>query len=65
MKFEFNNLGIYNVEVQYLKYLHNIDREVYYSPLGYDDKPFLGLIIGAGEFKYFIPFTSGKPKHLK
>ncbi len=66
MKFQFDDLGIYNVDVQYLKYLHdNVDTEVYYSATGYGNKPFLGLVIGAGEYKYFIPFTSGKIKHLK
>lgn len=61
-----NNLGIYNVDVDYLRYLHdNADNEVYYSPLDYNTKPFLGIIVGVGKYTYFIPFSSSKVRHLK
>ena len=61
MKAEFDKLGIYNVDHAYLKYLHDTDNEVFYSEnMAYDRKPFLGIVIGIGDYKYFIPLTSGK-----
>ncbi len=66
MQAEFNKLGIYNIDVSYLKYLHDdIDSEVYYAPSRYETKPFLGIVVGIGSYTYFIPFSSSKPKHLK
>lgn len=66
MKAEFNELGIYNIYVPYLKHLHDdIDSEVYYAPSKYETKPFLGIVVGIGGYTYFIPFSSSKPKHLK
>ncbi len=66
MDIRFEELGIYNIDVPYLKYLHDqIDSEVYYAPEKYDTKPFLGLVVGIGEYTYFIPFSSSKPRHLK
>ncbi|MCD7711755.1 MAG: type III toxin-antitoxin system ToxN/AbiQ family toxin [Firmicutes bacterium] len=60
------DFGIYNIDVEYLKYLHdNADSEVYFSSEKYETKPFLGLVLGVGTYTYFIPFTSSKPKHLK
>ncbi|MCD7847161.1 MAG: type III toxin-antitoxin system ToxN/AbiQ family toxin [Oscillospiraceae bacterium] len=64
MDIEFNDIGIYTVDVPYLKYLHDVDSEVFYSPNRYETKPFLGIIIGIGDFTYFVPFSSSKPKHL-
>lgn len=66
MQAEFDDLGIYNIYVPYLKYLHDdIDSEVYYAPSKYETKPFLGIVVGIGSYTYFIPFSSSKPKHLK
>ncbi len=66
MRVEFNELGIYNIDVPYLKHLHDdIDSEVYYAPSRYETKPFLGIVVGIGDYTYFIPFSSSKPKHLK
>ncbi len=65
MEVKFDKFGIYNINVDYLKYLHdNVDAEVYYSSSKYEKKPFLGLVVGIGSYMYFIPFTSCKPKHL-
>lgn len=66
MDVKFEEFGIYNIDVGYLRYLHdNIDTEVYYASQKYESKPFLGIVVGIGAHKYFIPFTSCKPKHLK
>lgn len=67
---KFESFDIYNIDVSYLKALHDADSEVFYnvymyaSQSGHKRKPFLGLIVGISAHKYFIPFTSSKPKHI-
>ncbi len=60
----FIEFGIYTVDVDYLKYLHDFDKNVYYAP-NYETKPFLGIAIVSGSKKYIIPFTSAKQKHAE
>jgi hypothetical protein len=45
MSVEFKDFGFYNIDMPYLKYLHdNVDTEIYYSEdKAYDRKPFLLL----------------------
>ena len=63
---ELEKFGLYHISIEYLKFLHNNDNEVRYSEQSnYSDKPHLGIIVGLGKYKYFIPLTSAKPKHLK
>lgn len=62
----FDNFGFYNIEIDYLKYLHDIDPEVQFdADKVYDRKPFLGILVVIGEYNYFLPLTSSKPKHSK
>ena len=63
---ELKKLGFYVVHAEYLKFLHERDPEVYYDE-SYRTlkKPFVGIIIGLGEYQYFIPLTSAKEKHKK
>lgn len=67
MRVEFINFGVYNIDVQYLKYLHDdVDAEIYYSrEKAYDRKPFLGILALIEGYTYFIPLTSSKLKHKK
>lgn len=62
----YDRFGIYNVDVDYIEYLHDeVDSEVFFSKdKAYERKPFLGMVIGVGDYKYFIPFSSGKKSHL-
>lgn len=58
--------GFYNIDVDYLEYLHNIDSEVEYSSsyrTATHQKVFLGIITTVGGQKYFVPFTSAKRSH--
>lgn len=58
------NFGFYTIDSDYLEYLSEIDQEVYFnSSYGYSTKPFVGIIVGIKQFKYFIPLTSAKEKH--
>ena len=62
----FDNFGFYNIDIDYLKYLHDIDPEVQFdADKLYDRKPFLGILVVIGEYNYFLPLTSSKPKHSK
>lgn len=66
MDIMFRDFGFYNVDTKYLKYLHDIDSEVYYSPeKAYGRKPFLGLLVSINSYTYLIPLSSGKPKHKR
>lgn len=63
---EFDGLYFYSINPKYLKFLHDIDKEVYYDKSYISNfKPFVGIIIGIREFEYFIPLTSAKEKHKK
>lgn len=57
---------LYTIDANYLKYLYSIDKEVYYNPRYHTHmKPFIGIVTGIENYKYFIPLTSAKPKHRK
>lgn len=67
MKIEYKDFGLYIIDVNYLKHLHDdIDEEVRFDAnKAYDRKPFLGIIVVIDKYTYFIPLTSCKPKHAK
>ena len=66
MNVSFENFGLYNVDVDYLRYLNSIEPEVQFSDdKYYEQKPFLGVVILIDDYSYFIPLTSGKRKHAK
>ena len=66
MNIRFENLGFFNVDEDYLCYLNQIDSEVQDSKdKDYGKKPFLGIIVMIDTYLYFVPLTSGKPKHAK
>jgi protein AbiQ len=58
-------MRFYTVDNNYVKQLHTIDSEVFYEPVNYDTKPYIGIIIQNGNYPYFIPLSSAKPKHIK
>ena len=58
--------GFYNINIDYLEFLHNIDNEVEYSSkykTSSQEKLFLGIITDDNNQKYFIPLTSAKSRH--
>lgn len=66
MDVRFGTFGLYNIDTDYLKYLHSVDSEVQFTPeKNYDQKPFLGIVVAIDTYTYFIPLTSVKPKHAK
>lgn len=64
-KVTIDKLGFYKIDISYVKYLYEHDSEVYYKPLDYEKKPYLGIVVNLNNFNYFIPFTSKKIKHNK
>lgn len=59
--------GFYNIDSEYLKFLHTIDSEVEYSnsyKIATHKKLFLGIITTVEGHQYFIPFTSAKKSHV-
>lgn len=52
-----------NIDQQYLEKLHNVCPEVYYKPKGYENKPYIGVMINRQNRKYVIPLSSAKEKH--
>ncbi|MCR5776371.1 MAG: type III toxin-antitoxin system ToxN/AbiQ family toxin [Lachnospiraceae bacterium] len=57
------NLKFVNIDMNYLKYLHETCSEVFYKPNNYDNKPYLGVLLSNGDRKYVLPLTSAKEKH--
>lgn len=60
-----NNMVFVNVDINYVKELYNACSEVYYTPLYNDQKPYIGILISSGKYKYILPLTSAKEKHKK
>lgn len=53
-------LTFINIYQEYLKYLHDWCSEVYYKPIGYENKPYLGILINNDGTEYVIPLSSAK-----
>lgn len=52
-----------NINQNYIKKLNQVCPEVYYKPVGYDNKPYIGILINEGKRFYVIPLSSAKEKH--
>lgn len=59
------NLKFVNVNMNFLKILHEASSEVYYQAKDYEHKPYLGILLSSRNYKYVIPLTSVKEKHTK
>lgn len=57
------NLKFITINQDYLKYLHSFCSEVYYKPLGYETKPYMGILAQENGVEYVIPLSSAKEKH--
>ena len=58
-----DKLCFININQDYLKYLHSFCPEVYYKSIGYENKPYLGILINDNGKKYVLPLSSAKEKH--
>lgn len=64
MHFLGEGIRFYNIDFEYIKFLHSYDNQVYYHA-SYQDKlkPYIGIIVTNDGIHYFIPLTSAKPAH--
>ena len=60
-------MKFYTIDIDYIKYLHSFDSEVYFNVQrhDYENKPYVGIFVYDNHIPYFVPLTSAKPKHLK
>ena len=58
-----DKLEFININQDYLKYLNEYCPEVYYKPISYDNKPYLGILINNEGQEYVVPISSAKKKH--
>lgn len=64
MEVKFTEFWFYHIDVDYLKYLYEIDNQVQYSEeKDYSTKPFVGIMVMIGNYDYFIPLSSPKEKY--
>lgn len=57
------NLRIYKVADQYIRYLHSRDQKVQFNKNA--RRPYVGVVFSFGSIKYFVPMESPKPNHSK
>ena len=57
------NVKFINIDANYIKKLNLACSEVYYKSVGYDNKPYIGILINEVNRSYVIPLSSAKEKH--
>ncbi len=57
------NMKFINIDSNYIKKLNLACPEVYYKSVGYDNKPYIGILINEENRTYVIPLSSAKEKH--
>lgn len=57
------NLKIYKVKDRYVAFLYSRDHRVQFNK--HHSRPYIGVVLHVGEFKYFVPMESPKPAHGK
>ena len=57
------NMKFINISQDYIRALHDACPEVYYKPSGYENKPYMGIMINEENRSYVIPLSSAKEKH--
>lgn len=60
-----NNIRIYEINSEYIKYLSNYQKHIFAQTEGKDKRKYIGIIIEIKGIKYFAPLLSYKPKHKK
>lgn len=53
------------VDSIYCDYLRQFDYKVPFNYGKKESRPFVGVLFEVGDYKYFAPLSSPKPKHLK
>lgn len=58
-----SNMKFINIDQNYIKRLNAVCSEVYYKSTGYDNKPYIGILVNETNRSYVIPLSSAKEKH--
>ena len=56
------NLKIYFIKDEYINYLRQFDLKVAYNKV--PNRPYVGVVYTYNDYKYFVPLSSPKAKHL-
>ena len=56
-------MRFYNIKDEYIQYLRKYDNRVAENKKG--TRPYVGIVFEINHIKYYAPFSSPKPKHLK
>lgn len=60
-----DNIRIYEVKSEYIKYLGNYQKHIFAQTEGKDKRKYIGIVLEIKGFKYFAPLSSYKEKHKK
>lgn len=64
-----NNLKLYKINIEYIKYLYSVDNRVQFNPNREDEysakRPYLGVVLEVNNHKYFVPLEHPRIEHQK
>ena len=60
-----NKLRLYEINQDYLNYLHSIDNKVSLEHKQANKRKFVGIVLEINDIKYFAPLSSPKEKHKR
>lgn len=55
------SLRIYKIDEKYIRFLYSRDKKVQYNKGS--RRPYIGVVMNVGKYKYFVPMESPKPNH--
>lgn len=58
-----NNLKIYEVKSEYIRYLNSYQKHIFAQTDGKDRRKYIGIVLEISGIKYFAPLSSYKDKH--
>ena len=58
-----NNIRIYEVKSEYIKYLGNYQKHIFAQANGKEKRKYIGIVFEIKGIKYFAPLSSFKTKH--
>lgn len=58
-----DTLRIYRVDEKYIRFLHSKDSRVQFNKG--NRRPYVGIVLMVGSYKYFVPMESPRPSHNK
>lgn len=60
-----SDLQFYHISTSYINYLKQFQRHIWDNEEKGRKRPYIGLVLEIGDYKYYAPMTSPKPKHTK